>query len=115
MSLKDFLHTKNTYYSGVAGALGGLIGGKAWHSALISATIATVDVICYANERPSDRIGKWQWVLGNLLSSTASGVIAYTIGHGARNIFKGNEDKPTAFTERENARRLTPCGREKTR
>jgi len=113
MSLKDFLHTKNTYYSGVAGALGGLIGGRAWHSALISATIATVDVACFPHERPAHITGG-KWFLGNLLSSTAAGLVAYTVGHVGHQLFSG-KDKPEKFTGREDARRLTPCEREKMR
>jgi hypothetical protein len=114
MTLGEFLKTKNTYYSGVAGAMGGLIGGQAWHSALISATIATIDVACFPQERPA-HIGAGKWFLGNLLSSTASGVIAWAIGHGTRSVFKG-DDKRQNFVEHENQRRLTPSGDpEKTR
>jgi hypothetical protein len=110
----DFLHTKNTYYSGVAGLMGGAIGGKAWHSALISATIATLDVACFPHERPAHITGG-KWFLGNLLSSTAAGLVAYGIGHGARAIFK-DKSKPENFAEREDERRLTCCDApEKTR
>ena len=93
MSVREFLHTKNTYYSGIAGALGGLMGGKAWHSALISGTIATIDVAAFPQERPA-HIGSGKWFVGNLLSSTAAGVLAWAMGHGARSVL--SEDKSWA-------------------
>jgi len=112
MSLKEFLRTKNTYYSGVAGLMGGLIGGKAWHSALISATIATIDVACFPQERPTHITGG-KWFLGNLLSSTAAGLVAYGIGHAGHHL-SADKNKPETFTQREGCRRLTCGATEKT-
>jgi hypothetical protein len=103
VTIKEFLRTKNTYYSGVAGAMGGLIGGKAWQSGLISATIATLDVACFPHERPP-HISSSKWFLGNLLSSTATGLVAFGLGHGVRNFVK-EENKPASFAERELAKR----------
>lgn len=112
MTIQEFLHTKNTYYSGIAGAMGGLLGGKAWQSGLISATIATIDVACFPHERPQ-HIGGGSWFLGNLLSSTAVGLAAYGVGHATHNVFADNKQKK--FAEREELRRLLNDDPEKTR
>lgn len=105
MGYKDFLHTKNTYYSGIAGAMGGLLGGRPWHSALISATIATVDVAAFPHERPA-HIGAGKWFMGNLLSSTANGLLSWGIGHGVRSLVVKDKEEP-GFAKRETERRAT--------
>lgn len=113
MATIDFLKTKNAYYSGVAGLMGGAMGGEAWHTALISSAIAAIDLVGFPEEYPA-HIGKGKWFAGNLLSSTASGLIAWGVGHAISEL--RSKKQPGNFAERENERRAaTPCDCEKTR
>jgi hypothetical protein len=114
MTAGDFLKTKNVYYSGIAGLISGAMGGQLPYTAVISSAIAIIDTACFPEERPA-HISGGKWFLGNLLSSTASGIIAWAIGHSASNAIAG-KDNPHSFVKSEDERRSKPCGAcEKTR